>query len=330
MEKETRGTSKGREGKGREGKGRERKEKERKWKWKWKWKGHGSQWLDSCDVGNAPSSERASTFHLFPIQQNCFHPPFIPLSPSHLPPQQLHPPTTTTTTTTLSHHLPSTAHITAINMSLSCMSLSPPTSPRPHRIGRREEKRREKREEKRRKDTKTTTNPSSIRPPTSEAIGHRPRHPLQPCRIPRRPGPRLWRHIPPRYASKQQRGVLQVQGGCFRWCRLGHFAHRLRRPVIRCGSSHQRHRYSVLQGRCIPWRSDLRCLVCPIGTSFSSQISITPLTLHSSSHKSPPRSALLTRSPSAPLPVSSRLSVCRCSSPTGVPAPTHSTRASSR
>lgn len=67
MEKETRGTSKGREGK-------EREEKERKWKWK----GHGSQWLDGCDVGNAPSSERASTFHLFPIQQNCFHPPSIP------------------------------------------------------------------------------------------------------------------------------------------------------------------------------------------------------------------------------------------------------------
>lgn len=46
--------------------------------------------------------------------------------------------TTTTSTTTLSHHLPSTAHITAINMSLSCMSLSPPTSPRPHRIERRD------------------------------------------------------------------------------------------------------------------------------------------------------------------------------------------------
>lgn len=313
------GNKRDKQGKGREGK--ERKGKRRKGK---EGKGHGSQWLDGCDVGNAPSSERASTFHLFPIQQNCFHPPFIPPSPSHLPPQQLHPPPPPPP-----QHFPIISHqphTSPPNMSLSCMSLSPPTSPRPHRIGRREEKR----EEKRRKDTKTTTNPSSIRPPTSEAIGHRPRHPLQPCRIPRRPGPRLWRHIPPRYASKQQRGVLQVQGGCFRWCRLGHFAHRLRRPVIRCGSSHQRHRYSVLQGRCIPWRSDLRCLVCPIGTSFSSQISITPLTLHSSSHKSPPRSALLTRSPSAPLPVSSRRSVCRCSSPTGVPAPTHSTRASSR
>lgn len=191
MEKVQEGNNRDKQGKGRKGKGREGKER--------KWKGHGSQWLDGCDVGNAPSSERASTFHLFPIQQNCFHPPFIPLSSSHSPPQQLHPPPPPPPQhfpTTLSHHLPSTAHITAINMSLSCMSPSPHQPPRPHRIGRREEKRR--------KYTKTTTNPSSIRPPTSEAIGHRPRHPLQPCRIPRRPGPRLWRHIPPRYASKQQ------------------------------------------------------------------------------------------------------------------------------
>lgn len=92
-------------------------------------------------------------------------------------------------------------HTSPPSTCLSAVCLSPPHQPlRPHRIGRREEKR----EEKRRKDTKTTTNPSSIRPPTSEAIGHRPRHPLQPCRIPRRLGPRLWRHIPPRYASKQQ------------------------------------------------------------------------------------------------------------------------------
>lgn len=182
MEKETTGTSKGREGKGREGKGKERN-----------WQGHGSQWLDGCDVGNAPSSERASTFHLFPIQQNCFHPPFIPLSSSHSPPQQLHPPPPPPP-----QHFPIISHQPHTSPPSTCLSavcLSPHQPPRaPIALG----------EEKRRKDTKTTTNPSSIRPPTSEAIGHRPRHPLQPCRIPRRPGPRLWRHIPPRYASKQQ------------------------------------------------------------------------------------------------------------------------------
>lgn len=110
-----------------EGQARERKEREEKER-KWKWKGHGSQWLDGCDVGNAPSSERASTFHLFPIQQNCFHPPFIPLSSSHSPPQQLHPPPPPP----LQQHSPNFPHQPHTSPPSTCLSavcLSPPHQP---------------------------------------------------------------------------------------------------------------------------------------------------------------------------------------------------------
>lgn len=161
---EGKGKGQAREGKGREGK--EREEKERNWKWK----GHGSQWLDGCDVGNAPSSERASTFHLFPIQQNCFHPPFIPLSSSHSPPQQLHPPPPPPP-----QHFPIISHQPHTSPPSTCLSavcLSPHQPPRaPIALG--EEKRREKRREEKTQKQQLIHLPSDLPPvkPSAIALG---------------------------------------------------------------------------------------------------------------------------------------------------------------
>ena len=49
------------------------------------------------------------------------------------------------------------------------------------------------------------------RPPTSQAIGYRPRHRLQPRRLSGRPCPSLWRDLPPRSGREHQGGVLQVK-----------------------------------------------------------------------------------------------------------------------
>lgn len=189
MEKVKEGNNRDKQGKGRKGKGKERK-----------WKGHGSQWLDGCDVGNAPSSERELPLSIsFPSNKTAsIHPSFLFHPHIYHLNNFIHPPPPPQQHFPIISHQP---HTSPPSTCLSAVCLSPHQPPRaPIALG--EEKRREKRREE--KTQKQQLTPSSIRPPTSEAIGHRPRHPLQPCRIPRRPGPRLWRHIPPRYASKQQ------------------------------------------------------------------------------------------------------------------------------
>lgn len=94
------------------------------------------------------------------------------------------------------------------------------------------------------------TNPP-IRPPPRQALGHRPRHHLQPRRLPRRPRPRLRRHLPQGPTSQLVRGILQIQGGRLRRRRVGNLARRLRHPVLRRRCPHQLHRHPQLQGRCL-------------------------------------------------------------------------------
>lgn len=97
------------------------------------------------------------------------------------------------------------------------------------------------------------------RSPPRQALGNRPRHGLQPRRLPRHPRPRLRRHLPPRPSRKLQGGVRQVQGGRLRRRRMGNLHRRLRAADVRCWCAHQCHGHAELQGSRVSGIVDFLC-----------------------------------------------------------------------
>ena len=103
----------------------------------------------------------------------------------------------------------------------------------------------------------TTKLPPCLNTPPRQALGHRPRHCLQPRHRARRPLPHLRPDLPARQDGQHQGGVPALQGGQRRRRRLGHLVRRRRPPELRRRRPHQRHRHPVLQGRRLPRRPHL-------------------------------------------------------------------------
>lgn len=154
--------------------------------------------------------------------------------------------------------------------------------------------------------------------PRGQALGHRPRHHLQPHGRARRAEPRLRPDIPARQDGQHQGGVRQVARGHGRRHRLGHRPRRLGPAVVRRRRPHQRHRHPQLQGRCLPGRPDLCrheradcALSCPVSGPFSGfRLANLASPNTSSSARSLSRSAQPSRSASTSSPSCSRRSAC--------------------